>query len=132
MKSPSRSPRLVVVGSSNTDLVLNCAHLPKPGETLLGGAFRRVQGGKGANQAVAAARAGAGVTFVGARGDDDFGAAAAAALRHEGIDTAHFRTRKGMSSGVALILIGGKAKENLIGVAASANDAVTARDIGAA
>lgn len=58
-------PRLLVVGSSNTDLVIQCNRLPKPGETLMGGAFTRCAGGKGANQAVAAARAGAQVTFVG-------------------------------------------------------------------
>jgi len=75
-----------VVGSSNTDLVLQCARLPRPGETLSGGEFARYAGGKGANQAVAAARAGARVSFVGMHGRDDFGRAARAGLRREGIE----------------------------------------------
>ena len=68
----SNAPRVVIIGSSNTDLVLRCVRLPRPGETVLGGDFARHAGGKGANQAVAAARAGARVVFVGARGNDDF------------------------------------------------------------
>lgn len=120
---------MLVVGSSNTDLVLACTRLPKPGETLLGGDFQRFQGGKGANQAVAASRAGATVTFVGARGDDDFGSAACAAMQKEGIETASFLVKKGLSSGVALILLGGKSRENMIGVARSANDALEPSDI---
>jgi ribokinase len=84
----SISPHVLIIGSSNTDLVLSCAHLPRPGETLLGGEFQRHAGGKGANQAVAAARAGAHVTFIGARGADDFGRAAAGSLRREKIDVA--------------------------------------------
>lgn len=130
MKRGTASERgVLVIGSSNTDLVLSCARLPKPGETLLGGDFQRFHGGKGANQAVAAARAGASVTFVGARGDDDFGSAACAALRKEGIETSSFLLKKGQSSGVALILLGGKSRENMIGVARSANDALAAADI---
>ncbi len=118
-------PHIVVVGSSNTDLVLNCARLPKPGETLLGGAFQQFAGGKGANQAVAAARAGACVTFIGAHGPDDFGRAAKAGLKREGIDVRQFREVAGISSGIALILIGGRDRQNMIAVAKSANDSVT-------
>ena len=118
-------PRVVVVGSSNTDLVLACPHLPRPGETLLGGEFHRFQGGKGANQAVAAARAGAQVTFIGARGQDDFGRAAADSLRREKIDVRRFFECTDAPSGVALILLGGKSRENMIGVARSANDLLT-------
>jgi len=129
MKRAKASGSVLVVGSSNTDLVLACTRLPKPGETLLGGDFQRFQGGKGANQAVAAARAGAAVTFVGARGDDDFGSAACAAMQKEGIETASFLVKKGLSSGVALILLGGKSRENMIGVARSANDALDPSDI---
>ncbi len=121
--------RVLVVGSSNTDLVLSCARLPRPGETLPGGEFQRFHGGKGANQAVAAARAGAKVTFVGARGDDDFGRAAAAALRAEGIETGFFQVKRKVSSGVALIFLGGRNRENFIGVARSANDALTPADV---
>ena len=123
------SPRVLVVGSSNTDLVIASSRLPKPGETLLGGEFRRAAGGKGANQAVAAARAGANVTFIGACGDDDFGRAARADLRREKINLRHFSTRKGCSSGLALILIGGRARENLIAVARSANDTLLPHDL---
>jgi len=125
-------PHLLVVGSSNTDLVIQCAKLPKLGETLLGGAFTRCAGGKGANQAVAAARAGARVTFIGAHGDDDFGRAAKAGLRREGIDVRYFRERRGVPSGVALILVGGRDRQNLIAVARSANDKLSAADVHAA
>ena len=125
-------PIVVVVGSSNTDLVVACARLPRPGETLLGGEFRRFAGGKGANQAVAAARAGAAVTFVGARGRDDFGRAAAESLRREKIDVRHFVEVAKTPSGVALILLGGKSRENMIAVARSANDLVSTRHIEAA
>ena len=127
-----RPPRIVVIGSSNTDLVVQCARLPRPGESQLGGQFARHAGGKGANQAVAAARAGARVAFVGAHGDDEFGRQAKAGLRREGIDTTHFRQRAGEPSGVALILLGGRSRENLIAVAKSANDGVSADDVLAA
>jgi ribokinase len=127
-----RQPRLVVVGSSNTDLVIQCERLPRPGETLLGGEFHRFAGGKGANQAVAAARAGARVSFIGARGDDDFGRAAHDGLRAEGVDVRFFRVRKSVPSGVALILVGGRSRQNLIAVARSANDTVSAADVRAA
>jgi ribokinase len=121
--------RIVVVGSSNTDLVIQTPRLPQPGETILGGEFGQFAGGKGANQAVAAARAGAQVTFIGAHGDDAFGAAAKHRLRAEGIDVRHFREKPGHASGVALILVGGKSRENTIAVARSANDALTAADV---
>lgn len=122
-------PQIVVVGSSNTDLVLSCPRLPRPGESLLGGELQRFHGGKGANQAVAAARAGASVTFVGARGDDDFGQAAAAALKEEGIDVGCFRVRKTIASGIALILLDNRSKENMIAVSRSANDVLSLRDV---
>jgi len=131
MRRPS-PPHIIVIGSSNTDLVLSCPRLPKPGETLLGGVFQRFLGGKGANQAVAAARAGAHVTFIGARGDDDFGQVAAKALRREGIDIHNFRVRKKVSSGVALILLGHDQGENMIAVAHSANDTLSPRDLATA
>jgi ribokinase len=124
--------RVVVVGSSNTDLVIHAPRLPQPGETILGGEFRQYAGGKGANQAVAAARAGAEVTFIGAHGDDAFGAAAKRALRAEGINVRYFCAKPSASSGVALILVGGRGKENLIAVARSANDELSPADIAAA
>lgn len=123
------SPRILLFGSSNTDLVIVCERLPEPGETLLGGTFQRSAGGKGANQAVAAARAGGRVVFVGARGNDDFGTVAAAGLRREKIDIRHFKVHKGVSSGIALILLGGKSRENLIAVARSANDLLSATSV---
>lgn len=116
---------VVVVGSSNTDLVLTCDRLPKPGETLLGGELTRFGGGKGANQAVAAARAGARVHFVGLRGDDDFGRNALKNLKAEGISTTLFGVSKKAPSGVAVILLGGKDRQNQIVVARSANDEVS-------
>jgi ribokinase len=124
--------RVVVVGSSNTDLVIETPRLPLPGETVLGGEFRQFAGGKGANQAVAAARAGAEVTFVGARGDDDFGRAAAALLKADGVNTKFFTVKAGVPSGVALIFVGGKQGENCIAVARSANDALSEADVLAA
>ena len=123
------SARIVVVGSSNTDLVITTPRLPAPGETVAGGPLLRYGGGKGANQAVAAARAGARVTFVGARGDDDFGHAAATALRSEGIDVTHFSVRRNAGSGVALIIVGGQARDNQITIARSANDLLKPADV---
>jgi ribokinase len=123
------APRLVVIGSSNTDLVVNCSRLPRAGETALGGPLLKLAGGKGANQAVAAARAGARVCFVGAHGTDEFGRAAKAALRAEGVDVRHFISRMDHGSGVALIMVGGSARENLIAVAKSANDSLTREDV---
>ena len=78
----SMSSRVVVVGSANTDLVVRVASLPRPGETVLGGTFASVGGGKGANQAVAAARAGGAVTFIAMLGQDELGDAALAACDH--------------------------------------------------
>lgn len=129
MKASSKSPSVVVVGSSNTDLVLRCARLPLPGETVTGGEYGRFAGGKGANQAVAAARAGARVSFVGVHGDDDFGREAKRALRSEGVDVRFFREEAGVSSGLALILVGGRSKQNMIAVAKSANDRLSVEDI---
>jgi len=124
-KNSSSSPRVVVVGSANTDLVLSCPQLPQPGETMLGGIFREALGGKGANQAVAAARAGAHVTLIGAVGGDAYGRRQRAGLKMEGLALRHFLTLPEINSGIALILLGGKDRQNLIGVARSANDLVT-------
>ena len=124
--------RILVVGSSNTDLVIYCDRLPRPGETVLGGEFQTFGGGKGANQAVAAARAGGNVTFVAARGADDFGKAARDRLAAEGIDLDHFQVAPGVPSGVALILVDGKTRDNLIAVAKSANDALDSTMVSAA
>jgi ribokinase len=125
-------PEIVVIGSSNTDLVVYCDRLPKPGETVLGGHFQTFGGGKGANQAVAAARAGGSVTFVGAYGADDFGEAARERLTKEAIRTEYFQCVQDAPSGVALILVDGGTRENLIAVAKSANDLVDSTMVSAA
>lgn len=118
------SGRVVVVASVNVDLVVTVDHLPLPGETVTGGRFARHHGGKGGNQAVAAARLGAGTAFIGAVGGDAFGVDARSALEAEGIDLRGLATLEGEATGVALILVeaGG---ENSIAVAGGANDAVT-------
>jgi ribokinase len=115
----SREP-IVVVGSTNTDLTVVCSHLPAPGETVLGGELVTAAGGKGANQAVAAARAGARVSLVAAVGDDDFGSHALARLRDEGINTEHVNVLDETASGVALIFVDQEG-ENMISVASGAN-----------
>lgn len=96
---------VVVVGSLNMDLVARAPRLPVPGETLLGSAFTTVPGGKGANQAVAAARLGARTAMLGCTGDDAFGAELRAVLARDGIDVTAVRTAPGASSGVALIVV---------------------------
>ncbi len=124
-----KEPQIVVVGSSNRDLTLVCPELPRPGQTVRGAELRISAGGKGANQAVAAARGGARVSFIGLHGDDEWGESARRGLEQEGIDTSFFRRRGGLPSGVALILVGGREKENIIAVARSANDNLTEEDI---
>ena len=124
------SSRVIVVGSVNMDLVATADRLPAPGETVTGARFSRHHGGKGGNQAVAAARLGAETAFVGAVGDDAFGEEARAALAAEGIDLTAVRTVPG-PTGVALILVDGRG-ENLIAVASGANALLTAADVLAA
>lgn len=114
---------IVVLGSVNTDLVLQCADLPLPGQTILGDGFRTLTGGKGANQAVAAARLGAPVAFIGCVGDDGFGRTARELLAAEGIDTAHLHTIAGTNTGVAMILVE-RSGQNCIALAAGANAAL--------
>jgi ribokinase len=122
--------RVIVVGSVNVDLVVVASRLPGPGETVTGGDVARHHGGKGGNQAVAAARLGADVAFVGAVGDDDFGVAARAALVTEGIDVTHLLVAP-RPTGVALIVVDERA-ENLIAVAPGANAAPTPASVTAA
>ncbi|MFI5226502.1 MAG: ribokinase [Candidatus Limnocylindrales bacterium] len=122
------SGRVFVVGSINVDLVVRGVRLPAPGETTTGGVFERHHGGKGANQAVAAARLGALTAFVGAVGGDRFGEEARAALVEAGVDTAGLITMPGEATGVALILVD-DAGENLIGVASGANGRLTASHV---
>jgi ribokinase len=112
------APRITVVGSVNLDLVARCERLPRPGETVTGAAFARVPGGKGANQALAAARLGADVKLVAAVGADSFGDEALALLVAEGVVLD--LQRVAAPTGVALILVGGDG-ENVIAVAPGAN-----------
>ena len=119
--------RVIVVGSVNADLVVVAGRLPAPGETVTGGRFSRHGGGKGANQAVAAARLGADVRMVGAVGDDDLGGAAVRALRDEGIDITQIAVVD-QPTGVALIVVDA-AGENQIAVASGANWALRATNV---
>ncbi len=123
-----RSPRIVVVGSSNTDLVIKTRSIPRPGETVLGGSFLMAAGGKGANQAVAAARLGADVTFVARIGSDAFGDAALVRLAAEGIRTELIAREDQPASGVALIIVDEQA-ENAIAVAPGANSLLSVHDV---
>jgi ribokinase len=117
--------RVVVVGSINADLVVTVPSLPRAGETVTGGTFARHGGGKGANQAVAAARFGAHVSLVGAVGDDHMGRDALDELAGEGVDTTAIARLDGVATGVALIFVDA-AGENVIAVASGANDEVDA------
>lgn len=119
---------ITVIGSSNTDMVVKSKRLPGPGETILGGEFGMYPGGKGANQAVAAARLGGIVHFVGKRGNDIFGTQASSLLQKEGIDTTHFSINNNLPSGVALISVDEKG-ENCIVVASGSNAAITPQDL---
>src|SRR5262245_50039621 len=121
------SGRVIVVGSVNVDLVAHAAKLPVPGETVTGGTFSEHDGGKGANQAVAAARLGASTAFVGAVGRDAFGLRARAALQQEGIDLSGLRVMEG-ATGVALILVDDSG-ENEIVVASGVNGSLSPTDV---
>ena len=116
-----KRPRVVVVGSANTDMVVRVPQLPCPGETLLGSAFALMPGGKGANQAVAAARLGAVVTFIGCVGADSFGDMLVLNLGNEGINTQFVVRDPDAQTGVALITVDETFGENTIVVAPGAN-----------
>jgi ribokinase len=119
---------IVVVGSSNTDMIIQLDRIPRPGETILGGEFTSAAGGKGANQAVGAARAGGNVTFVARVGMDIFGDQAIAGFRKDGIDVSHVFRDSAAPSGVALIFVS-KGGENSIAVAGGANGKLTPSDV---
>ena len=122
-------PQVIVLGSINVDLVVRSAKLPKAGETILGGEFYQAGGGKGANQAVAAARTSrTPVGFIAAVGADDFGRTAIRQLRAENLATQHIRLLDGAATGVALILVD-EHGQNQISVASGANAALTPADI---
>jgi ribokinase len=122
---------IVVIGSSNTDMVVQARSIPRPGETVLGGEFTMAAGGKGANQAVAAARAGGKVTLIAKIGDDVFGRRAMEGFRKEGIDVRFVAQATGIASGVALIMVDERG-ENSIAVAPGANARLTPADVEAA
>ena len=117
--------KVAVIGSSNTDMVVKSGRFPSPGETVLGGEFFMFPGGKGANQAVAAARMGAETTFLCALGDDLFGQKALEGYAEEGLDTSAVLIVPEVASGIALITVNA-AGENEIVVASGANAHLTA------
>jgi ribokinase len=119
---------IVVVGSSNTDMIIRLGRIPRPGETILGGEFLTAAGGKGANQAVGAARAGGKVALVARLGKDIFGDQAIAGLRRDGIDVGCVWRDVAAPSGVALIFVG-EGGENSIAVASGANAKLSGADI---
>ncbi len=120
--------RIIVIGSSNTDMVIKARKLPSPGETILGGIFLMNPGGKGANQAVAAARLGGNVTFVTKSGNDIFGAEALQLFSNEGINTRFITKDMNNPSGVALITVDDNG-ENSIVVASGSNGTLSENDI---
>jgi ribokinase len=119
---------VVIVGSINVDLVVRAAQLPAPGQTVTGGVFAQYQGGKGATQAVAAARAGATVALVGAVGDDEYGRRALVDLRSEGVDISRVAVMSGESTGLALIAVDERGANQIV-VAPGANAALGAAAI---
>jgi ribokinase len=119
---------ILVVGSSNTDMIIKMERIPKPGETIIGGEFASAAGGKGANQAVGAARAGGTVTLVARVGRDMFGETAIAGFAADGINVDYVVRDRTSPSGVALIFVGQNG-ENSIAVASGANAKLTPADV---
>jgi ribokinase len=120
--------KIVVLGSSNTDMIVKVPRIPAPGETILGGTFLQAAGGKGANQAVAAARAGGAVTFVANVGNDALGRQAVEGFMADGIHTDFIFTDPDQPSGVALIFVSEEG-ENSIAVASGANGTLLPRHV---
>ena len=120
--------KIVIVGSINTDMIVKVPRIPKPGETILGGKFSTAAGGKGANQAVAAARAGGDVTFIARVGNDMFGKQALEEFESNNINAKYIKTDNAEPSGVALIFVDEKG-ENSIAVASGANARLSHRDV---
>jgi ribokinase len=121
-------PRIVVIGSSNTDMIIKLDRIPRPGETILGGEFASAAGGKGANQAVAAARAGGDVTFVARVGQDMFGEKAVAGFVQDGIHVEYVARDPAAPSGMALIFVA-QDGENSIAVAGGANGRLSPAEV---
>src|SRR5947209_3248631 len=124
-------PRVCVVGSCNLDLTFRTARLPRPGETLAGQSLQLAFGGKGANQAVMAARLGADVSMVGRVGTDPFGDHVLSNLRKEGIDARYLRRDTTLPTGVAAIVVDDQARNSIL-IVAGANGALTPDDARAA
>jgi ribokinase len=124
----SEKPPITVLGSINTDLVLRVPHIPLPGETLLGADMAVLQGGKGANQAVAASRVGGAVTMIGCLGDDGYGDVAVRTLATEGLAVTHVRRVAGVPSGVAVVALAASGENSII-VSPGANAQVSADDV---
>ena len=122
---------VVVVGSANLDLVVDVATIPVAGETVLGGDLRQIPGGKGANQAVTAARLGRRVAMIGRVGDDDAGSILRSALDSAGVDTSGLLTTESTPSGTALIAVGAGG-DNAIVVSPGANSRFSAADVASA
>ena len=120
--------KIVVIGSINTDMVVRSSQLPFPGQTLMGHSFQTTGGGKGANQAVAAARLGGNVTFICKTGNDIFGKQAAGIFENEGIDISYLVEDANNPSGVALITVDDNA-ENTIVVASGSNATLSRSDL---
>lgn len=126
-----KTKRIAVIGSCNTDMVIRTIKMPRPGETVLGGSFMMNQGGKGANQAVAAAKLGGETLFIAKVGDDIFGKQTIEKLKSAGVETTDVGVTKEYPSGVALINVD-ESGENSIAVASGANAALLPADIDAA
>ncbi|MYK76594.1 MAG: ribokinase, partial [Acidimicrobiaceae bacterium] len=121
-------PEVAVVGSANLDLVVEVETIPVAGETVLGGDLRLIPGGKGANQAVAAARLGRRVAMIGRVGDDDAGRTLRSAMDSAGVDTTSLLTTEGAPSGTALIAVGADG-DNAIVVSPGANGHLSSADV---
>lgn len=120
--------KIIVAGSMNMDMVVKTSHIPRPGETVLGGSFFMNPGGKGANQAIAVARLGGDVAFIGKMGDDIFGKQSAQLFEEEGVNTQGIVSDAALPSGIALITVDQKG-ENSIVVAPGANANLKATDV---
>lgn len=131
MNTTNPAPRITVVGSINMDLVFRTPRMPALGETITGDGFAQVPGGKGANQAVACARQGARVRFVGTVGDDAFGARALASLAADGIDVAAIAVAAAMPSGVAGIFVAADGGNSIV-IAPGANALLSVAQVDAA
>ena len=120
--------KIIVIGSSNVDMVMKTSHLPAPGETILGGEFLMNQGGKGANQAVAVRRMGGNLIFMAKLGNDILGRKSLEYFENEGIDTRYLTLTENAASGVALISVDSQAENSII-VASGANMLLNEQDV---